>query len=172
MPEFCLKFLNCNYKAFQYRVREGRCNPNEIIFISWFLGETVEDLFGKPFTGLMIGQGEAKVSEKALELFHQADPRTQARLMGLLGPGFPLGVSAPEIGAGVSTDRINQEVEAGRLMVPGPVAILPGLTVTPKDKHVPAVKDRTQKKAPPISEAAPKPKPDPFEALQDFSLSR
>lgn len=166
MPEFCLKYLACNYKAFQYRIREGRCNPNEIIFISWFLGETVETLFGKPFTSLMMEQGEEKVSEDLVQRFSQAPEQDRARLLGLLGHGVALGASTPEISPGVPTPEAGPHNGAG-----GPVVVLPGFTVTPKDKRVRAVTDKAQKKAPPIAEVAPK-KTDPFDILQDFKISR
>lgn len=148
IPQFCEQFLHTHYKAFQYRIRVGRCNPNEIIFISWYLGESVEELFGKPFTELMLGQGDSQVSQKALDLFAQAPEKEKKRLMGLLGYSFTVGVSPLEIVPGASTNRNH----------------------TPKKKTA-------QKKAPilttVVEDLAPKqPKGDPFDIFDDFRVSR
>ena len=175
MPAFCEKYLDSNYKAFQYRIRVGRCNPNEIIFISWFLGETVEDLFGKPFTDLMMGQGEEKVSEKAIQLFQRAPEAEQKRLLGLLGGEFGLGVPLQAIAAGVSTDRGGLELDGVALPVvlPGELDHLPTVDIHKRHQEVTA---KAQKKAPisptTVEDMAPKKKRDPFEDFEDFQIIR
>lgn len=174
MPEFCDKHLNSKYKAFQYRVRTGRCNPNEIIFISWYLGESIKTLFGKPFTELMMRQGDLNVSKKAIELFKNAGKSEQKRLLGLLGSGFPLGASQDKTEPGASKydgSRIPPylEDEIGLISpLPSPEDGVPAVQARPKDK--------AQKKAPilntTVEDLAPKDKTDPFDILQDFRISR
>lgn len=170
IPQFCEQFLHTHYKAFQYRIRVGRCNPNEIIFISWYLGESVEELFGKPFTELMLGQGDSQVSQKALDLFAQAPEKEKKRLMGLLGYSFTVGVSPLEIVPGASKKYNGSGL-------PPLLADEVGL-VGPTGNHAPKNrKVRAQKKAPilntTVEDLAPKqPKGDPFDIFDDFRVSR
>lgn len=172
ISSFCQKFLHTNYKAFQYRIRMGRCNPNEIIFISWYLGESVEDLFGMPFTSLMIGQGDSEVSEKALQILSQASETEKERLMRLLGPGFSLGGSSPEDRAGVSPE----DVEVLPPVLPGPLDGLRDVDVKARHAEVMSGNGTAQKKAPifptTVEDLAPKEKVDPFDIFDDFSLRR
>lgn len=84
VPEFCTKYLNTNFKAFQYRVRVQRLAPNEIILLSWVLGEPVEGLFGKQFLSLMQGQGDPEIEKRLLKMYRDADDTQKQRLMGLL----------------------------------------------------------------------------------------
>lgn len=85
VPEFCTKYLNTNYKAFQYRARVKRLTPNEIILLSWVLGEPVEGLFGKQFLPLMYSQGEPEIEKQLVKMYQDADDIHKQRLLNLLG---------------------------------------------------------------------------------------
>lgn len=179
IPQFCEQFLHTHYKAFQYRIRVGRCNPNEIIFISWYLGESVEELFGKPFTELMLGQGDSQVSQKALDLFAQAPEKEKKRLMGLLGYSFTVGVSPLEIVPGASRRKKELELDGEVLppMLPTFNDMLPDVDIKKRHKAALKANGKTQKKAPilttTVEDLAPKqPKGDPFDIFDDFRVSR
>lgn len=85
MEEFCKKYLDTEIKAFQYRMRNKSCYPNEIIYISWLLGEGVEDLFGSEFTEMMISDGPDFVTNKIKSMFEQADDKQRQDYMKFIG---------------------------------------------------------------------------------------
>ena len=85
MEEFCKKYLDTDVKAFQYRLRQRRCYPNEIIYISWVLGESVHDLFGEDFTELMRTHGPDHITKKLKDLFNKASKKQKQTYLEFVG---------------------------------------------------------------------------------------
>lgn len=85
LKEFCEKHLFTNYKAFQYRIRNNRCYPNEIMYLSWHLGASVEELFGVDYLELMQDQGPDELTSALKEMYKNADTQERKRLLTLIG---------------------------------------------------------------------------------------
>lgn len=85
MDEFCRKYLNTDIKAFQYRLRNKVCYPNEVIYISWLLGESVADLFGMDFMNLMGEQGPEEITKKINKLFKEATEQQRETYLKFIG---------------------------------------------------------------------------------------
>lgn len=85
MEKFCKEYLETDIKAFQYRLRHKRCYPNEVIYISWVLGESVPELFGEDFMQLMSVHGSPKITDKLKELFDKADAKQQMMYLKFIG---------------------------------------------------------------------------------------
>lgn len=85
LVEFCTKHLFSNYTAFKYRRKTGNLKPSEIIYLSWYTGETVADLFGKDFLSMMLEQGAPEMEQVLVEMLLRASPEERQRLIGLLG---------------------------------------------------------------------------------------
>lgn len=89
MVEFCKIHLKTDVKAFQYRRRNKRCYPNEVILISWILKESVKDLFGEDFNSLMAEHGDEEITRKIRDMFSGASDKEKKKYMVLLGISAP-----------------------------------------------------------------------------------
>lgn len=124
IPEFCKAHLNANYKAFQYRVRTGRFKPNEIIYISWLLGESVQEIFGQNFVQRMIYDGDPGVTEKLQAIWNGTFDPGKMKLLLLLGGEFKMEEEVKtkkEVLPELATD----EVKTRKSRSPRSVVILP-----------------------------------------------
>lgn len=88
LSEFCEKYLFSQYNSFKYRRKHKQYYPNEVIFISWFMGESVEDLFGMDFTELMLHQGNQEVGQGIRKMLLEATPDKRDQYFRLLSSSW------------------------------------------------------------------------------------
>lgn len=86
MGEFCEKELKTDYKAFNWRLKNNRLYPDEIVYMLWRTKRTVQELFGKDWHELIIDNSNGPVVNEVKEIMGKmtkAETRELERLMGL-----------------------------------------------------------------------------------------